>query len=64
LLTKKNEFLFLVQHEQKTPKIVCDIFDMYTNHGDNRLTFLFQIRPTRERRAKSIKYSIVAQLIE
>ncbi len=57
-------FVFLVQNEQQTPTNVCDIFDIYTNSGENRLTFLCQIRPTRERRSKSIKYSIVAQLIE
>jgi PAS domain-containing protein len=52
------------QNEQQTPTNVCDIFDIYTNNGENRLTFLCQIRPTRERRSKSIKYSIVAQLID
>jgi len=58
---------FLVQHQeqqQRAPTSVCDIFDMYTNNGDGRLTFLCQIRPIRERRSKSIKFSIVAQLIE
>jgi PAS domain-containing protein len=49
---------------QQTPINVCDIFDMYTNNGENRLTFLCQIRPTRERRSKSTKYSIIAQLID
>lgn len=49
---------------QQTPVNICDVFDMYTNNGDSRLTFLCQIRPTRERRSKSIKYSIIAQLIE
>jgi len=52
------------ENEQQTPINVCDIFDMYTNNGENRLTFLCQIRPTRERRSKSIKYSIIAQLID
>jgi hypothetical protein len=37
---------------------------MYTNNGDGRLTFLYQLRPIRERRSKSIKFSIVAQLID
>jgi len=52
------------QNEQQTPINVCDIFDMYTTNGENRLTFLCQIRQTRERRSKSIKYAIVAQLID
>jgi PAS domain-containing protein len=52
------------RNEQQTPTNVCDIFDLYTNNGDNRLTFLCQIRPIRERRSKLIKYSIVAQLID
>jgi PAS domain-containing protein len=52
------------QNEQQTPINVCDVFDMYTNNGENRLTFLCQIRPTRERRSKLIKYSIIAQLID
>jgi PAS domain-containing protein len=43
---------------------VRDIFDIYTKNGDNRLTFLCQMRPIRERRSKSIKYSIIAQLID
>lgn len=59
----------LVQHEeqqqqQQQPTNVCDIFDIYANNGDGRLTFLCQIRPIRERRAKSIKFSVIAQLIE
>ncbi len=64
-IEKENKviYYFLVQNEQQTPTNVCDIFDIYTNNGENRLTFLCQIRPTRERRSKSIKYSIVAQLI-
>lgn len=53
-------FEFLVQK----PTNVRDIIDMYTKNGDDRLTFLCQIRPIRERRSKSIKYSIIAQLIE
>lgn len=51
-------------NEQQTPINVCDIFDIYTNNGESRLTFLMQIRPTRERRSKSVKYSIIAQLID
>jgi len=54
----------IFQNEQQTPTNVCEIFDMYTNNGENLLTFLCQIRPTRERRSKAIKYSIVAQLID
>jgi hypothetical protein len=61
---KNTKKLILVENEQKTATNVCDIFDIYTNNGDSRLTFLCQIRPTHERRSKSIKYSIVAQLIE
>ena len=57
-----NNVFILVQHEQ--PTSVCDIFDIYTNNGDGRLTFLYQIRPIRERRSKVIKFYIVAQLIE
>ncbi|UJR09105.1 hypothetical protein I4U23_013352 [Adineta vaga] len=52
------------QNELQTPKSVCEVFDIYANNGEHRLTFLCQIRPTRERRAKSIKYAIVAQLID
>jgi hypothetical protein len=37
---------------------------MYANNGDGRLTFLCQIRPIRERRSKSIKFHLVAQLID
>jgi hypothetical protein len=59
-ITQKKYF----GNEQQTPINVCDIFDMYTNNGENRLTFLCQIRPTRERRSKSVKYSIIAQLID
>jgi len=52
------------EDDQQTPVNVYEIFDMYTNNGESRLTFLCQIRPTRERRSKSIKYSIIAQLID
>jgi hypothetical protein len=52
------------QQQQQLPTSICDIFDMYTNNGDGRLTFLYQLRPIRERRSKSIKFSIVAQLID
>ena len=54
----------LVENNQQTPVNICDVFDMYANNGESRLTFICQIRPTRERRSKSIKYSIIAQLIE
>jgi hypothetical protein len=63
----KNIFGFLVQKEaqqQQEPTSVCDIFDIYANNGDGRLTFLCQIRPMRERRSKAIKFHLVAQLIE
>jgi PAS domain-containing protein len=43
---------------------ICEIFDIYTNNGDGRLTFLCQIRPIRERRSKTIKFAVVAQLID
>lgn len=56
--------LFSVENGQQTATNVCDVFDMYADNGESRLTFLCQIRPTRERRSKSIKYSIVGQLIE
>jgi len=46
------------------PINIFDIFDVYTSNGENRLTFLCQIRPTRERRSKAVKYSIIGQLIE
>ncbi|CAF0918279.1 unnamed protein product [Adineta ricciae] len=52
------------QNEQQVPKSICELFDIYSSHGESRLTFLCQIRPIRERRAKSIKYAIVAQLID
>lgn len=52
------------QNDQQTPMNICDIFDMYTNNGENRLTFLCQVRPIRERRSKTIKYSIIGQLID
>jgi hypothetical protein len=55
------------QHEQlqqQLPSSVCEIFDMFTSYGDGRLTFLCQIRPIRERRSKTIKFAIVAQLID
>jgi PAS domain-containing protein len=52
------------ENGQQTATNVCEIFDMYTDNGESRLTFLCQIRPIRERRSKSIKYSIVGQLID
>lgn len=52
------------QQQQQQPTNVCDIFDIYANNGDGRLTFLCQIRPIRERRAKSVKFSLIAQLID
>ena len=56
---------FLVLHEgQQTATSVCDIFDIYGNNGEDRLTFLCQIRPVRERRAKTVKFQVIAQLIE
>jgi hypothetical protein len=59
-------FLSLVQQEQQQqlPTSVCEIFDMYTNNGEGRLTFLCQIRPIRERRSKAIKFAMISQLIE
>ncbi|CAF1292210.1 unnamed protein product [Adineta ricciae] len=48
--------------QQQSPISVCDVFDMYTNNGEGRLTFLCQIRPIRERR-KPVKFAIVAQLV-
>ena len=56
--------LVIVGNGQQTPSSVCDVFDMYAENGERRLTFACQIRPSRERRSKSVKYSIVAQLIE
>ena len=53
---------FLVQ--EQLPTSVCDLFDIYANHGESRLTFLCQIRPMRERRSKTVKFHIIAQLIE
>lgn len=47
-----------------TPNNVCDIFDVYTKNGDGRLTFLYQIRPIRERRARTPKFLVTAQLID
>lgn len=52
----------LIDHSSPNPS--CHCFDFYSNFGENRLTFLCQIRPTRERRSKSIKYTILAQLID
>jgi hypothetical protein len=52
------------QLQQQLPTSICELFDMYTNHGDGRLTFLCQIRPIRERRSKTIKFAIIAQLID
>jgi len=52
------------QHDQQMPINIFDIFDVYTSNGENRLTFLCQIRPTRERRSKAVKYSIIGQLID
>ncbi|CAF2987649.1 unnamed protein product [Rotaria sp. Silwood2] len=59
-----ERFETIQQTNLQTPTNVHDIFDMYTKDGENRLTFLCQIRPTRERRSKSIKYTIIAQLID
>ncbi|CAF1373984.1 unnamed protein product [Rotaria sordida] len=59
-----EKFETILQRNLQTPTNVHDIFDMYTKNGENRLTFLCQIRPTRERRSKSIKYTIIAQLID
>jgi hypothetical protein len=50
--------------EEQLPTSICDIFDIYTNNGEGRLTFLCQIRTIRERRSKLIKYSFIAQLID
>jgi PAS domain-containing protein len=55
---------FQREDQQQVATSVCDIFDMYANNGDGRLTFLCQIRPIRERRSKSIKFHLVAQLID
>ncbi|CAF0882523.1 unnamed protein product [Adineta steineri] len=52
------------QQRQQLPSSTCDIFDMYATNGQGRLTFFCQIRPIRERRSKSIKFSFVAQLID
>jgi PAS domain-containing protein len=52
------------QNDQQASINVCDIYDIYTNNGENRLTFLCQIRSTRERRSKLVKYLIMAQLID
>lgn len=57
----RDDFLY---SEQLMANNYCDLFDFYVNHGERRLTFFCQIRPMRERRSKSIKFSIVAQLIE
>lgn len=50
--------------DQSSPHSICHCLDFYSNFGENRLTFLCQIRPTRERRSKSVKYTILAQLID
>jgi PAS domain-containing protein len=60
----RQKFFQPEEDQQQAPTSVCDIFDMYGNNGDSRLTFLCQIRPIRERRSKSIKFSVVAQLID
>ncbi|CAF0859783.1 unnamed protein product [Rotaria sordida] len=55
------------QHEQQQKPIpinICEIFDMYTNNGDGRLTFLCQLRLKRQRRSKLISFEIVAQPID
>ena len=52
------------QQQSQAPSSICDIFDIYTKNGDGRLSFLYQIRPKRERRARSLKFSVTAQLIE
>jgi hypothetical protein len=62
--TNRQKHFQREQQQQQLPTSICDIFDMYTNNGDGRLTFLYQLRPIRERRSKSIKFSIVAQLID
>ncbi|CAF3422294.1 unnamed protein product [Rotaria socialis] len=59
-----EKFEKILQTHLQKPTSVRDIFDIYTKNGEHRLTFLCQIRPTRERRSKSVKYSIVAQLID
>ncbi|UJR37084.1 hypothetical protein I4U23_029788 [Adineta vaga] len=48
---------------EQQPVSVCHLFDMYSNNGDGRLTFLCQIRPVRERR-KSVKIAVFAQLVD
>jgi len=55
---------YFQQEGQQTPTSVCDIFDIYGNNGDDRLTFLCHIRPVRERRMKTVKFQVVAQLID
>ncbi|CAF2059127.1 unnamed protein product [Rotaria magnacalcarata] len=59
-----EKFEKMLQTHLQKPTSVRDIFDIYTKNGEHRLTLLCQIRPARERRSKSVKYSIVAQLID
>ncbi|CAF3998315.1 unnamed protein product [Rotaria magnacalcarata] len=67
-----NEFLLVMrtdaqqqsQKQKATPVNVCEVLDMYGNNGDERLTFLCQIRIHRKPRSKPIEFVIVAQLID
>ncbi|CAF2245870.1 unnamed protein product [Rotaria magnacalcarata] len=52
------------QKQKATPVNVCEVLDMYGNNGDERLTFLCQIRIHRKPRSKPIEFVIVAQLID
>ncbi|CAM4744779.1 unnamed protein product [Rotaria magnacalcarata] len=52
------------QEQKATPVNVREVLDMYGNNGDERLTFLCQIRIHRKPRSKPIEFVIVAQLID
>lgn len=64
LETILQKYLKCDERQESVPMSINEIFDMYTNGGDERLTFLCQLRVKRQRRLKSIKFVVVAQLID
>lgn len=52
------------QNEARTPKIVQDICDFYTNNGEGRLTFLYEIRAKRTRKTRPLKFDVSLKLID
>ncbi|CAF4214267.1 unnamed protein product [Rotaria socialis] len=52
------------QQQKASPMNVFEVLDMYGNNGDERLTFLCQLRIHRKPRSKPIEFIVTAQLID